>query len=183
VVVVGAVAAAFVLASGTDDGGKPAATGEVVMSGPARSDPLRIGDAVPDFAAPGLDGGRVSWSDYRGSPTVLVAWAPWCPHCQKELPVLDRVARDYPGVRLASVVTAIGLHPGPDPKEFMRENGMSFPVAVDDERGTLAAGLGVTGFPTLYAVDPGGTVIAVTMGESGEAAMWALFQQLSRLAA
>ena len=43
---------------------------------------------------------------------------------------------------------------------------MTLTTAVDDDAGTLAQGLGVTGFPTVYYVDATGTVVNVTVGES-----------------
>ena len=42
---------------------------------------------------------------------------------------------------------------------------MTLTTAVDDASGTLAQGLGVTGFPTVYYVDAPGTVVSVTVGE------------------
>jgi peroxiredoxin len=142
---------AIVATSGGSGGtGAPAPPGSVRVAATPRVDLLTAGSPIPDFEAPALAGGRVEWASYRGAPTVLAAWAPWCPHCQKELPVLARVIREFPGVRLVTVVTAVDAQPGPTAEGFMSEKGLSFPVAVDDAQGTLAAALGVTGFPTTY---------------------------------
>jgi peroxiredoxin len=172
-------AVAIVLTLGRGGGGKPSGPGEVEVGGPARTQPLAVGQAVPSFSAPGLHGGRVSWADARGAPTVLVVWASWCPHCQRELPLLGRVAPAFPKVRVLTVTTAIGLHPGPTSEGFFREHGLTFPVAVDDARDTVASALGVQAFPTTYWVGPDGTVTAVTQGEVGEAALRAAFQTLA----
>jgi peroxiredoxin len=172
-----AVIAVAVITSGPGEGTRAASTkGSVTAAGPQLSAPLTQGSLVPDFSAPGLMGGRVSWSDYRGSPTVLAVWAPWCPHCQVELPVLGRVALDFPSVHVVSVVTAVGLHPGPTPEGFMSQHGLTFPVAVDDSSGAIARSLGIDGFPTVYYVDGSGRVTTVAVGEVTEQTMRAAFQ-------
>ncbi len=163
---------------GGGGGVRPAASNQV-RAGAARSTALQTGEAVPDFSAPGMTGGRVSWSDYQGSPTVLVGWAPWCPHCQKELPILGEISRDFPGVRVVTMVTAIELHPGPTADGFMKAHGLAFPVAVDDTAGTIAASLGVQSFPTVYYVRPDGTVEAAVQGEEDPSTIRQRFQTLA----
>jgi hypothetical protein len=59
------------------------------------------------------------------------------------------------------VVTAIEDQPGPTPEEYMRDNDLAFPVAVDDDAGTIARALGIQGYPTLYFVSSDGTVAQV----------------------
>jgi thiol-disulfide isomerase/thioredoxin len=155
------------------------AAAKVTVDGPALSTPLATGATVPDFRAPGLDGGSVSWGDYRGEPTVLEVWAPWCSHCQAEAPVLGRIAHDFPAVKVVTVTTAVGLHPGPTPEEFMRQYGLAFPVGVDDDQGTIAMGLGVRGFPLVYYVGSDGKVASVQEGEAAEPQMRAAFSQIA----
>ena len=36
-----------------------------------------IGKESPEFTLPGLDGGRVSLSDYRGKNLIVFMWASW----------------------------------------------------------------------------------------------------------
>jgi len=141
---------------------------EVIADGPVRTEPLGAGESIPEFSAPGLAGGRVAWNDRAGTPSVLAIWAPWCPSCQKELPVLDRVVREFPDVSLLSIVTAIGDRPGPTPEGYLAANGLTFPVAVDDGAGNLAASFGIEGFPTLYFVNADGTVSQYAIGELSE---------------
>jgi peroxiredoxin len=161
VALVGVAAFAFFRATDT---GTPS-TADQVTAGPPRTEELALGEPVPAFSAPDLIEGTVSWSDYAGAPAVLSVWAPWCPHCQVELPIVDDVMREFPDVGFVTVVTAIGDQPGPSPEEYMRENDLAFPVAVDDDAGTIAGSLGIQGFPTLYFVSSDGTVAQVASGE------------------
>jgi peroxiredoxin len=163
-----AVAAAVLLSGGEQggDGSTGAAPAQAVTIDRSSGPELAPGDRVPSFSAPGLEGGTVSWSDVQGSPAVLVVWASWCPHCQVELPILVPATHARTGIELISVTTAMGQNPGPTPSGFLADEGLTLATAVDDEAGTLAEGLGVTGFPTVYYVDAAGTVVNVTVGES-----------------
>ncbi|HSJ50984.1 MAG TPA: TlpA disulfide reductase family protein [Actinomycetota bacterium] len=156
----------------------PSAVGEVSVDGPARpGEPFAVGEAVPGFSGPAIDGGTVRWTDFEG-PTVLSVWAPWCPHCQVELPLLGRVMQDFPEIEFVTVVTSIGTNPGPDAGEFLRENGITAPTLIDDENGTAAAALGIRGFPTLYLVDGEGLVAYMGEGEVGEDELRSLLSTL-----
>jgi peroxiredoxin len=141
-------------------------TGPVTVSGAPRSAPLAVGDRVPDFTANLLSGGTVRWADYKGTPTVLALWAPWCPHCQKELPVLSSVLREFPTVKLLTLVTAVDLHPGPTPDGYLKSRNLTLATALDDEQGTLGSALGLQAFPLVYYVDADGVVRREFVGES-----------------
>ena len=80
----------------------PAERGEVRPSGPRRTETLAVGEAVPDFMAPRLGGGVVGWRARNGALSVLVVWASRCPHGERLLPLLVRVAPKYPAVRAPS---------------------------------------------------------------------------------
>lgn len=148
-----------------DAGTGPTSPGAVEFAGPARTQLVAAGEPVPDFSAPALSGGgRIAWADHVGTPTVLAIWAPWCPACQEELPILDRVVKETPGVRMVTIVTAIGDRPGPTPEGYLADHGLSFPVAVDDRAGTLASGFGLSSFPSVLFVDSAGMVVRSDVG-------------------
>ena len=179
VVAVIAVVGALLLSGGGEEGdGQTAAPADAVSIDRATGPQLEIGDQVPAFSAPGLDGGTVSWGDYEGSPTVLVVWASWCPHCQAELPILVPATQAREGIELVSVTTAIGQNPGPTPSEFLADEGLTMTTAVDDDAGTLLQGLGVSSFPTVYYVNADGTVANVSIGESPEGSIEASLDEL-----
>ena len=162
------------------DGVGPSAPGEVTVEGPPRDALLGAGESVPAFTAPEIGGGTLSWDEqYAGSKAVLALWAPWCSHCQAELPVLDRVMDSTPGVAFVTIATSIGQQPGPSPDGFMQDNDLVFPVAVDDENGTLASAYGLQVFPTLYFVNSDGTVAQVLTGEADAATLQAGIDSLT----
>jgi peroxiredoxin len=169
VLAVALVVGSFALSGGNGNdgatGGTSLAPAGAVTIDRASGPQLQVGDTVPSFTAPMLGGGTMTWDDYLGTPTVLSIWAPWCPHCQVELPRLSAGVDAHPGVQMVSVTTAIGQQPGPTPEEYMASKGLTFPVGVDDENLTILKGMGVQSFPTTYYVDPSGKVVNVTLGE------------------
>jgi cytochrome c biogenesis protein CcmG/thiol:disulfide interchange protein DsbE len=175
--VVVAVIVAMLAAGGRGGGFEPSPPGSVTID-QAREGPLAAGEVVPAFSAPAIDGSTVRWTGRPERPTVLAVWASWCPHCQAELPRLAAALDRHPGVDLVTVVTAIGQRPGPTPPEYLASEGLSFPVAVDDASGTLARGLGVQGFPTVYYVGADGRVVGVTVGEVDAAQLEAMLEAL-----
>jgi thiol-disulfide isomerase/thioredoxin len=150
----------------------PADPSQVRTSGAPRSRPLSVGAAIPRFVAPTLSGGgRVDWSSYAGRPAVVTIWAPWCPHCQAELPILADVMADHPDVGLVTVTTAVDPAVPPTPEEYLAQHDLDLVTAVDDQLGTLARAFGIQGFPTIYFVDRAGVVQRVVEGEMDRASL------------
>lgn len=145
--------------------GSAAGSPEVTIDDPTSGGHVPEGEPIPDWSAPGLGGGTITWSELPRGPTVLAIWAPWCPHCQAELPRLATAVAAHPDVSLVTIATAVDLNAGPTPQEYMDGEGLTFPVALDDAQGTLALGLGVRAFPTTYFVDASGLVVASAEGE------------------
>lgn len=100
---------------------------------------------------------------YQGSPsqfklekglTVLVFWEAWCPHCQRELPLMQELygvmQKDLQVVALTKVTKS-----STDEKvqAFIAENGLSFPVAKED--GSVSTQYAVTGIPAAALVKDG----------------------------
>lgn len=169
---------------------RPSATEDVTVDGSARQSPIPVGDPVPAFSAPGfrmvkqgsgyvVQDEQVSWDSFAGAPAVISIWAEWCPHCQVELPVLQSTMADYPDVGLVTILSSIGQQPGPEPDEYLAENGLTFPVAVDDVSNSLAQAYGLRGFPTIYFVDADGNVTYQASGEIPEADLRAQLDELS----
>jgi cytochrome c biogenesis protein CcmG/thiol:disulfide interchange protein DsbE len=102
-------------------------------------------------------------------PAVIVFLAHWCPHCQREVPVIvDWLAENGApdGVELLGVATAIdeGRENFP-PDEWLEREGWTVPTMVDDADSSTATKYGLTAFPYFVAVDGDGTIVDRRSGE------------------
>ncbi len=115
-------------------------------------------------ALPTLDGSsRQSLAALRGKVVVLNFWASWCPPCEDEAPVLERVQQ-----QLASTGgTVLGVTYKDDAdasRDFMRKHKLSYP-SLRDDRLDLAPKYGTTKLPETFVLDKRGRVVALSRGE------------------
>ena len=126
-----------------------------------------VGLAFPTLAGTGLDGEPMTIGG-SGRPTLVMYVAHWCPHCQREVPVVqDWVdAGNLPeGVDLVTVSTSIDpSRPNYPPSAWLADEGWTAPTLVDPDGSAAVAG-GLTGYPYFVVVDADGNVVARTTGE------------------
>ncbi len=115
---------------------------------------------APDFTLPvvvgGEPGARQRLSDLRGKIVVLDFWATWCPPCEIQAPILDRIARKHP-----DDVVVLGINVGESPgviKRHVPTKGLSYPMLADLE-GEVQGLYGAGTLPTLVLVDREGNVV------------------------
>jgi thiol-disulfide isomerase/thioredoxin len=130
---------------------------------------LAIGDAVPSFALPTLDGGQAVLP-VPGRATLVNYWASWCGPCREELPLLLAEAKAR-GPALSLVPVALD-QPG-EARRFAREAGLPGPVPVEapgpaDSSVRLGNRAGVLPFSVLIGAD--GRLQAVRVGNFRDAA-------------
>jgi len=115
-----------------------------------------------------LDAHRLRIGD-DGKPKAIIFLAHWCPHCQREVPLIQAWLDRGGGpedVDLYSVATAIDpARPNYPPGAWLEREGWSVPVLVDDAHDTAATAYGLTGYPFFVFVDARGDVVARAAGE------------------
>jgi len=109
--------------------------------------------AAPVVSLPLLDGtGRATIA--KGRVTVVDFWATWCAPCRISMPRVQSVWREYRnrGVDLFSVdIDDPGAEREAHVKAFLRDNGLEFPVVLDDGSATNAFSISV--LPTMLVLD------------------------------
>lgn len=102
-------------------------------------------------------------------PAVVVFLAHWCPHCQREVPVIvDWLAANGApdGVDLLGVATGIDeSRENYPPDAWLEREGWDVPTLVDDADSSVAKQYGLTAFPYFVAIDADGTIVDRQTGE------------------
>jgi thiol-disulfide isomerase/thioredoxin len=132
---------------------------------PAAADPA-LGAAMPPLTGVDFDGSPIE-VQADGRAKLVIFLAHWCPHCQREVPIVQEWmdAGDLPaGVDLVSVATAIdATRPNFPPDAWLEREGWTAPVIVD-ATGEIAARFGLSAFPFWVMVDSQGRVAARMAG-------------------
>lgn len=117
--------------------------------------------SVADIELTKLDGTLTSISAASKELPLLVSlWAVWCQPCKRELPVLQDISRQ----REDLAILAVNI--GDDPEtitSFLVENGLSIPVAIDNN-GALLEALDAATVPVTVLFDTDGKILWSHLG-------------------
>ena len=61
------------------------------------------GSALPDFQLKDPAGKELNLASLKGKPLLINLWATWCAPCVAELPQLDQIAANHPGLKVLTV--------------------------------------------------------------------------------
>jgi thiol-disulfide isomerase/thioredoxin len=138
-----------------------------VMVDPA---PLSVGEAAPAFAVTTIDGRRIDSATTTG-PIALEIFATWCPHCQRETAVLEKLHQRLGKALTMVAVTGSGLaadHNSPesiqDVRAFARYFAVTYDVAYDPDL-RVASRYFQGGFPSIIFIDGQKRISAIEEGE------------------
>jgi peroxiredoxin len=112
---------------------------------------------APSFVLPDLSGKVVRMDELRGKVVLLNLWATWCQPCVEEMPTLQTLANKMAGRDF----TLLAVSEDEDSKlvaPWIAERKFTFPVLLD-ERGSVGADLGITGYPETFVVDRQGRIV------------------------
>jgi len=125
------------------------------------------GAATPVITGKTFAGSEVV-SPVAGQPTMIAFVAHWCPHCQKEVPLITKWASEggLKDVQLVAVATATDKNQvNYPPSAWLTREQWPGKVIADDAKGTANTAFGVKGYPTLVFIDAEGKVRARLSGE------------------
>lgn len=124
-------------------------------------EPLREGEAVPQWTLESVEGNSISLSDLKGKIVLLDFFYQGCAPCCAALPGLQKLHEKYADKGFAM----IGINPydtKEEMTEFLNKRGITYTVLLSD--GTLPKEYRVEGYPNLFLIDREGKLIKLFEG-------------------
>jgi peroxiredoxin len=132
----------------------------------------------PDFNGRTTDDRIMSLASMRGKVVLLNFWATWCLECRPEMPMFERLHREF-SVQGLAVVGINAREETTTIREYAKELGLTFPL-ISDPTGKINSAYGVIGLPTTFLIGRSGRAVALAIGprEWGAKPARALIQAL-----
>ena len=121
------------------------------------------GNPAPNFSLKSLDGQSSSLADsLKKGPVVLAFFKVSCPVCKFTFPFLERLFQRYK----SDNVTFLGVSQDnfSASSDFAKSSGVTFPILIDESSYPVSNGYGLSMVPTVFLVEPDGTVKVSSMG-------------------
>lgn len=136
------------------------------------ADDPAIGQTAPTVTGEDWEGNQhtIGPSD---TAKIVVMLAHWCPHCQRELPLIESWVDSgavpegvevYGATVLTNRVRDGDTWP---PQDWLIENGWSSPTIMDDQDQSIVNAYGMTGTPTYVVLGPDNENLGRISGEIG----------------
>lgn len=154
------------------------AFGEVTVEGndlpvlPSGAADPAVGLTAPTVSGEDLQGNDITIGP-DGRAKIIVMLAHWCPHCQREVPVIQQWVEGGglpEGVDLyGATVLTNRVRDGDTwpPQEWLAEEGWTSPTVKDDQNGSIVSAYGMTGTPTYVVLGPDNENLGRLSGEIG----------------
>ena len=155
----------FLGREGSPPAAEPTRPQPTVSAGP-QALPPRLAETVPDFQLVDREGRTRSLKDWQGKSLVVNFWATWCAPCRREIPLLQRIARDRASQGFEVVGIAVDFRD--KVLAYADEMKIGYPLLIGEQDALDAAaafGVDAIGFPFTVFTDAQGRVITAQMGE------------------
>ncbi|HTV65597.1 MAG TPA: TlpA disulfide reductase family protein, partial [Bryocella sp.] len=106
-----------------------------------------------NFTLTDLHGKTWTLKDLRGEVVLVNFWATWCPPCQKEMPDLEALYKEFRHQHF--VILAISDEDADKVRPFLSERKITYPVMLDPDRKVFNA-FQVEGIPKSFVYDRDG---------------------------
>ncbi len=132
--------------------------------------PMELPHPVPPLQVRAIDGTVVPLEVGGGELTLLDFWATWCQPCKKTMRELQaRFEANPEDLRIIGVSIDEGSSALRKVRRFVRAQGASYPIVLDDQESPAWTALQVRAVPTMMLVDREGRVVWRYTGPDGDA--------------
>ncbi|MBX9603233.1 MAG: TlpA family protein disulfide reductase [Bryobacteraceae bacterium] len=133
--------------------------------------------AAPSFQLRDQQGRTRTLADFHGRPLILNFWATWCRPCRTEMPWLDQVQRNMPGVAVVGV--AMDEQGWRVVTPFLAQYRVSYTILLGAPEIARAYG-GLKTLPETVFIDREGRVVAAHKGLLSRAQLEKIAAALAR---
>jgi peroxiredoxin len=138
-----------------------------------------IGKKAPDVTLNMSDGTKIRLSSLKDRLVVLDFWATWCPPCVMSLPIFAKASEPFK----SKGVVFMAVNKGEDlktAKSFFRQNKITCPLVIDDDKSTLVSAFNVEGIPCTVFIGRDGIVKGVHVGIRAEGLREGFIEDLNK---
>ena len=146
---------------------------------------LKVGDDAPDFTVGNLAGDPFNMKSIIESHqgVFIFFWSIFCEPCKAELPIIQKLSRDYSERGIEFVGVSLDGSPMKDAlSAFLKQEDYGFQALIDelnpDESFKVSDPYGVAGTPTVYIIDGNGVVRFAKVGRASEEELEEVLKQV-----
>ena len=124
----------------------------------------KVGDTIPNFSFEIEKDKKVSLADYKGKLIVINLFATWCPPCNIELPLVQKVIWEKYKDNPKFAFFVFGREEGLDKLiPYKKAKGFTFPILPDLDR-TIFKKFATQSIPRNIIADENGKIIYQSIG-------------------
>jgi thiol-disulfide isomerase/thioredoxin len=126
----------------------------------------RLAETLPVFTLLDREGQPKTLADWSGRSLIVNFWATWCAPCRREIPLLQRLQREYGDEGFQVIGVAVDFRDSV--LAYANDMKIDYPLLIGEQDGLDAAtafGVDAIGFPFTVFSDRKGRIVAAHMGE------------------
>ncbi len=129
----------------------------------AENPELSLHKMAPAFEVTALDGSKFNLDAMGGRVVLIDFWATWCGPCNRELPHMKQIAREFAGQPLVIISVSWDADEAKW-KDFVAQNEMTWTQYRDADH-KLSDMFGINAIPHYFTIDSDGVLTAEMLGE------------------
>jgi thiol-disulfide isomerase/thioredoxin len=118
---------------------------------------------APPFEVTAMDGTKFNLDSMGGRVVLIDFWATWCGPCNRELPHMKKIAKEFANDPLV-IISVSWDSDEAKWKDFVAKNEMTW-VQYRDTDHSLSAEFGINAIPHYFTIDSDGVLTAEMLGE------------------
>jgi thiol-disulfide isomerase/thioredoxin len=127
---------------------------------------LSLHKMAPAFTVTALDGTRFNLDAMGGRVVLIDFWATWCGPCNRELPHMKKIAKEFAGQPLI-IISVSWDSDEAKWKDFINKNEMTW-VQYRDADHALSKSFGIDAIPHYFTIDSDGVLTSEMLGEDSD---------------